>query len=96
MSAGGIGAHVELGGHADDIDAVALLFSESQARAIVATADAEAVLRIAEQHGVSAKRIGHTAYGVFLIERHGVPLVRATANELTRVWRDAFALLLFT
>ena len=91
MSAGGIGAHVELGGHADDVDVIALLFGESQARALVATADAEGVLRVAEQHGVRAKRIGHTAWGVFLIERNGVPLVRATANELTRVWRDAFA-----
>src|SRR5688572_24785527 len=96
MSADGIGAHVELAEHADDADAAALLFGESQARAIVATADAGAVLRIAEQHGVSAKRIGHTAYGVFLIERNGVPLVRATANELTRVWHDAFALALST
>jgi len=94
MAAGGIGAHVELGGHADDADAIALLFGESQARAIVATADVEAVLRIAGQHGVPAKRVGHTAYGAFLIERNGVPLVRTTANELTRVWRSAFALLL--
>jgi phosphoribosylformylglycinamidine synthase len=94
MSTGSIGCHVELGGHADALDATALLFGESQARAVLATSDAEAVLRLAQKHGVAAVRIGHTAYGTFLIERGGVPLVRTSAQELTRVWRSAFALLL--
>jgi len=94
MSTGGIGCHVELGGHADALDATALLFGESQARAVVATSDAESVLRLAQKHGVAAMRIGRTAYGTFLIERGGVPLVRTSAQELTRVWRTAFALLL--
>ncbi|HKR63057.1 MAG TPA: phosphoribosylformylglycinamidine synthase subunit PurL, partial [Thermoanaerobaculia bacterium] len=43
-SVDGIGCHVELAGHADDLDAIALLFSESQARAIVSTSDADRVL----------------------------------------------------
>ena len=94
MSMGGIGAHVDLGGHADDLDAVALLFSESQARALVATSDAAGVLDAASKHGVAAKRIGHTAHGTFLIERNGVPLIRVAAQELARVWSSAFALLL--
>jgi phosphoribosylformylglycinamidine synthase len=94
MSAGGIGCHVDLAGHADELDAIALLFGESQARAIVACHDAAPVLDLARQHGVAARRIGHTAHGAFLIERNGVPLVRATSQELTRVWRSAFALLL--
>jgi phosphoribosylformylglycinamidine synthase len=91
MSTQGIGCHVDLDG---DLDAVALLFGESQARAIVACSVAARVLALARQHGVAARRIGHTAHGVFLIERNGVPLIRSTAQELTRVWRTAFALLL--
>jgi phosphoribosylformylglycinamidine synthase II len=96
MSMDGIGCHVALDGHADDIDAVALLFGESQARAVVAcrAVDREAVLAAAKQAGVSARRIGHTAYGTFLLERNGVPLVRVAAQELARVWRSAFSLLL--
>ena len=31
---------------------------------------------------------------MFLIERNGVPLVRATTPELARVWRGAFEQLL--
>jgi phosphoribosylformylglycinamidine synthase len=96
MSAGGIGCHVELGGHADDVDATALLFGESQARVVVAcgVADSTAVLDAANKSGIAAQRIGHTAYGTFLIERNGIPLVRSNAQELTRIWRTAFALLL--
>jgi phosphoribosylformylglycinamidine synthase len=90
----GIGCHVELGGHADDVDAIALLFGESQARAVVSTADAERVLALAAQHGVPAQRIGHTAHGVFLIERNGIPLIRIAPQELARVWRSSFERLL--
>ncbi|HYR29916.1 MAG TPA: AIR synthase related protein, partial [Thermoanaerobaculia bacterium] len=94
MSMEGIGCHVDLGGHADDVDAISLLFSESQGRAIVATADAAGVLDAASKHGVAARRIGHTSHGTFLIERNGVPLIRVAAQELSRVWRSAFGLLL--
>ena len=94
MSVDGIGAHVDLAGHADDLDAISLLFSESQARAIVATADVDAVLAAASRRGVAAVRIGHTAHGTFLIERNGVPLVRIAAQEVARVWHSSFALLL--
>ncbi|HUP47773.1 MAG TPA: phosphoribosylformylglycinamidine synthase subunit PurL [Thermoanaerobaculia bacterium] len=92
----GIGCHVDLAGHADDLDAVGLLFSESQARAVVACAaeHRDEVVRRAVDSGVAAMRIGHTAAGVFLIERNGVVLVRSTAQELARIWRTAFALLL--
>ncbi len=90
----GIGCHVELGGHADDIDAIALLFSESQARAFVSTADPARVLALAAQHNVPAMRIGYTAHGTFLIERNGVPLIRVAPQELARIWRSSFALLL--
>ena len=37
-----------------------------------------------------AQRIGHTAYGTFLIERDGVPLVRVASPELARIWSSAF------
>ena len=92
----GIGCHVDLTGHADSLDAIALLFSESQARAIVSTSrpDTDELLRLAKRHDVPAMRIGRTAPAVFLIERGGVPLVRTTAPELSRIWRSAFGLLL--
>jgi len=88
----GVGCHVEFGG--SDIDAVALLFGESQARAIVSTSQADEVLLRAKRHGVPAARIGITKTAMFLIERNGVPLVRATTPELARVWRGAFEQLL--
>ncbi|HEX8253876.1 MAG TPA: phosphoribosylformylglycinamidine synthase subunit PurL, partial [Thermoanaerobaculia bacterium] len=96
MSMEGIGAHVDLGGHADDLDATGLLASESQARAIVACSaeDCDRVLELANNRGVRAQRIGHTAFGTFLIERNGVPLVRVAAQELARIWRSSFAMLL--
>ena len=90
----GIGAHVDLAGHADDLDAVSLLFSESQARAIVSTSRGEEVLQLAEKHVVPAMRIGRTEFAVLIIERNRVPLVRTTVPELSRIWRSAFALLL--
>ncbi|HEX8411584.1 MAG TPA: phosphoribosylformylglycinamidine synthase subunit PurL [Thermoanaerobaculia bacterium] len=94
MSTDGIGCHVDLGGHADDVDAVALLFGESQGRAVVAASNAERVLALAAERGVPALRIGHTAHGTFLLERHGVPLVRIAAQEVGRVWRTSFERLL--
>ncbi|HKS22232.1 MAG TPA: phosphoribosylformylglycinamidine synthase subunit PurL [Thermoanaerobaculia bacterium] len=89
-----IGCHVDLFGHADDLDAVALLFSESQARAVVSTPRPEEVLRIAREHSVPAQRIGRTVAAAFVIERRGVPLIRTNAVELARIWRSAFGLLL--
>jgi phosphoribosylformylglycinamidine synthase II len=96
MSMDGIGCHVELAGHADDVDAVALLFSESQGRALVACnpADRDAILELAARRGVPAMRIGRTTHAAFLVERNGTPLVRVAAQELARVWSSSFALLL--
>jgi phosphoribosylformylglycinamidine synthase II len=90
----GIGCHVDLAGHADTLDALALLFSESQARALVATNRLNELLRLARHHGIPAMRIGRTEPAVFLIERNGVALIRATTPELSRIWRSAFGLLL--
>jgi phosphoribosylformylglycinamidine synthase len=90
----GTGCHVELANHAGDVDAIALLFGESQARAIVSTSRKDDVLRVAREHNVPAQRIGTTVAGAFLIERNGVPLVRTSTPELARISRTAFALLL--
>ncbi|HVG22770.1 MAG TPA: phosphoribosylformylglycinamidine synthase subunit PurL [Thermoanaerobaculia bacterium] len=87
MSMDGIGCHVNI---TSELDAVSLLFSESQGRAVVATSDAERVLALAGERGVPAERIGHTSYGTFLIERNGTPVVRIAAQEVARVWRTAF------
>jgi phosphoribosylformylglycinamidine synthase II len=89
----GVGCHVELADHAD-VDAIALLFGESQARAIVSTSQVEAVLNLARQHNLSAMRIGRTEIAAFLIERNGIPLIRTSVPELARIYRTSFALLL--
>jgi len=95
-SMGGIGCHVDLSNHAGDLDAVALLFSESQGRAVVSCTHehTDPVLARATQGGVPARLIGRTEVATFLIERDGTPLIRTTTPELARVWRSAFALLL--
>jgi phosphoribosylformylglycinamidine synthase subunit PurL len=96
MSMDGIGCRIDLSNYAQDLDAIALLFSESQGRAIVACANDrnDAVIAAAAKHGVYARQIGRTVHGMFLVERNEVPLVRISSPELTRVWRSAFALLL--
>ncbi len=90
----GIGCHVDLAGHADDIDAIALLFGESQGRAILSTSHVDDVLGLAKKHGVPAMRIGRTEHATFIIERNVVQLIRTTTPEMSRIWRSAFALLL--
>jgi len=89
----GVGCHIELADHAN-VDAIALLFSESQGRAIVSTSQSEALLNLAHQHGLPAMRIGRTELAAFLIERNGIPLIRTSVPELARIWRSSFALLL--
>ncbi len=95
-SVNGPGCHVDLMGHSDGLDAVALLFSESQGRVVIScTADhTPEVLRRAKSARLRAQRIGETETDVFLIERRGSPLIRTTTPELARIWRNAFALLL--
>ena len=84
----GIGCHVTL--PPSELDAVAQLFSETQARAIVATTQAPAVLERAKKFNVPAAVIGQTELATFIIEPH----IRTTAEELGRIWKSAFALLL--
>ena len=95
-SMNGVGCHIDVANYARDLDAVALLFSESQGRAIVACRNehTDEVLLRAKRRSVPARQIGRTETAVFLIERDGVPLVRTTSQELSRIYRSAFALLL--
>ncbi|MHB0969829.1 MAG: phosphoribosylformylglycinamidine synthase subunit PurL [Thermoanaerobaculia bacterium] len=92
----GIGCHLELRGYADALDAVSLLFGETQARAVVTcdVANLSRVLELARKHGVSAFEAGRTSVATFLIERNGVPIVRTTTPELRRVWTEALPKLL--
>jgi phosphoribosylformylglycinamidine synthase subunit PurL len=92
----GAGCHVDLADHNDNLDAVALLFSESQGRAIVSCKPehTQEVIRRAESHGQWVQHIGRTETAVFLIERNGIPLIRTSTPELARIWKSAFALLL--
>ena len=89
----GIGCHIEFADHAN-VDTIALLFSESQGRALVSTSQPQAVVNLAKQHGINAMRIGRTETATFLIERNGIPLIRTAVPELARIWRTSFALLL--
>jgi phosphoribosylformylglycinamidine synthase subunit PurL len=92
----GIGVEIELGGHADDLDAASLLFGESQARAIASVPPErlDRLRAIASSHGVPATHIGETVTAAFVIARKGTPLIRTTALELHRVWSEAFPKLL--
>ena len=97
MSMDGIGCHVDLGGHADDLDAIALLFSESQARAIVACTrrDRERVLAARRE----ARRAPHSASATPRTARSSssATACRSSASP-RRSWRasgaSSFALLL--
>ncbi|HYM61312.1 MAG TPA: AIR synthase-related protein [Thermoanaerobaculia bacterium] len=95
-SAYGVGCEVELAGHADALDAIAILFSESQGRAVVTCAaeHLETLLGLAGNHDVPARRIGRTKDDSFTITRNRVPLISTTTAELARIWRPAFAMLL--
>jgi phosphoribosylformylglycinamidine synthase len=95
-SMNGFGVELDLSNYASDLDPIALLFSESQARAIVACTNdhTDALLARASAFGVPARQIGKTTNAAFLIERNGVPVIRTSTSELARIWRTAFALLL--
>ena len=95
-SMNGFGVDVDLSNYARELDAIALLFSESQGRALVACTNehTDAVLARASAFGVPARQIGKTTNAAFLIQRNGIPLIRTSTPELSRIWRSAFALLL--
>ncbi|MGK2855812.1 MAG: phosphoribosylformylglycinamidine synthase subunit PurL [Thermoanaerobaculia bacterium] len=92
----GIGAEIDLTGHADGIDAISLLYGESQARAILSVRGGEAlsVLDAARRHGVGAMRVGSTGGDTLAIRRNGVELVESKVTGLRRIWTASFAQLL--
>jgi phosphoribosylformylglycinamidine synthase len=89
----GIGCDLDLTGYADELDAAALLFSESQGRVLVTAGDAEAekLVAFAQKSGVGARIIGTTTEAAFIVLRNGMPLLKTTTPELKRIWSEAFA-----
>ncbi|MDQ6829838.1 MAG: phosphoribosylformylglycinamidine synthase subunit PurL, partial [Gemmatimonadota bacterium] len=68
----------------------ALLFGEAQARIVVGTSDAAAVLAIATRHGVSAREIGRVrGEGAPLEMRVGVRTISAPLARLAHAFHDA-------
>ena len=90
-SMNGIGCEIQLGGHADSLDWMALLFGETQARAIVSCdSDKEGdVLSEAAKYSTPAMVIGKTSPS-FKISRNEVVLLESSPEELQRIWREAF------
>jgi phosphoribosylformylglycinamidine synthase len=95
-SMNGVGCEVDLTGHADDLDAVALLFSETQGRAFVTcrTENVQTVLRAAARGSVPALVIGRTSGAAMVISRSDTWLVHTTVPEMRRIWTEAFPKLL--
>jgi len=92
----GMGAVVDLTGHADDLDALSLLFSESQGRAVVSVrgGDVNRVLEMAGKRGVPAVRIGTTGGDILAVRRNGQEIVEIGVSSMREIWRGAFAALL--
>ncbi|MHB1224006.1 MAG: phosphoribosylformylglycinamidine synthase subunit PurL [Gemmatimonadaceae bacterium] len=68
----------------------ALLFGEAQGRVVISTADAAAVLAIAERHGVPARRIGTvTEHDTGLSVRVGDRQILAPIGELAAAYHEA-------
>ena len=68
----------------------ALLFGEAQGRVVISTADAAAVLAIAERHGVPARRIGTvTEHDTGLSVRVGDRRILAPIGELAAAYHEA-------
>jgi phosphoribosylformylglycinamidine synthase len=83
------GADVKLD-PADNTSARGMLFGEAQARFIVSTRDAGAVLSIAKSHGVPAAAIGtvkNPADGVRIVA--GQTLLSAEVNDLANAYHNA-------
>jgi phosphoribosylformylglycinamidine synthase subunit PurL len=92
----GTGAKIDLAGHADALDSVSLLFSESQGRAVVSCnpANRERLLELARTNGVPALVVGSTVPALLVVERNGVPLVETTLPQIERIWSTALGMLL--
>ena len=88
----GLGASVSLNGLGQSGRLDALLFGESQARAVIAvrTEDSEAVMRVAEQMQLPADLLGKTNDSDQLqVEVSGQPVVSTNVSGLKKAWENA-------
>lgn len=73
-----------------------LLFSESQSRILLSTAQekAEAVLALAAELGVPAQVIGKTGGSSLVVKVNGVEAINASIQEVKAAWKDAIPCLI--
>ena len=84
-----VGADIDLSAWTS-LPTIALLFGEGQGRIVVSTADAAAVVRIATEHGVPARRIGTSRPGgAELRIAVGGASVRAALSDVADVYYGA-------
>ena len=82
--------------HADDLDPISLLFSESQGRVILSVrgGDVHRVLDAAAGKGIPATRVGTTGGETLTVRRRDVELINTKTVDMQGIWRNAFAALL--
>ena len=88
----GLGASVSLNGLGQSGRLDALLFGESQARAVIAvrSEDSEAVMRVAEQMQLPADLLGKTNDSDQLqVEVSGQPIISTNVSGLKKAWENA-------
>ncbi|MBW3564568.1 MAG: phosphoribosylformylglycinamidine synthase subunit PurL [Acidobacteria bacterium] len=89
----GIGCRIDLTGYGDDLDDLALLFSETQGRVVLSlpAANLDRVLAISASHRIAARTVGTTLHGLFEIDRSGSRLIRTTVPSMKRIWSEALS-----
>ena len=88
----GLGASVSLNGLGQSGRLDALLFGESQARAVIAvrTEDSDAIMRVAEQMQLPADLLGKTNDSDQLqVEVSGQPIISTNVSGLKKAWENA-------
>jgi phosphoribosylformylglycinamidine synthase II len=88
----GLGASVSLNGLGQSGRLDALLFGESQARAVIAvrTEDSDAIMRVAEQMQLPADLLGKTNDSDQLqVEVTGQPVISTNVSDLKKAWENA-------
>jgi phosphoribosylformylglycinamidine (FGAM) synthase-like enzyme len=82
-----VGARIQL---RDTLRPDALLFGESTGRVVAASADADALLALAREHGVSARRLGETGGGRLVVAPlAGAAWIDRAVPALRRIWARA-------
>ncbi|EJL39159.1 phosphoribosylformylglycinamidine synthase II [Brevibacillus sp. CF112] len=89
----GIGAQVEL---SSELRSDVLLFSESQSRILLSASpeQAEAILALAGEHGVSAEKIGTIGGDRLVVNVNGAEAINASIQEVKAAWKDAIPCLI--